>query len=51
MDQLQRFTIHDEQPPPPKPVLAKGEPVPRSQRQIEYNMISKLISAVDEEIR
>ncbi|KAL4070161.1 SNF2 family N-terminal domain-containing protein [Scleroderma yunnanense] len=40
MDQLQRFTIQDEQPPPPKPVLVRGEPVPVSHRRIEYNMIN-----------
>ncbi|KAI6106659.1 SNF2 family N-terminal domain-containing protein [Pisolithus croceorrhizus] len=40
MDELHRFTLQDEQPPPPRPVLAKGELVPTSRRQIEYNMIS-----------
>ncbi|KAI6163980.1 SNF2 family N-terminal domain-containing protein [Pisolithus thermaeus] len=40
MDELYRFTLQDEQPPPPRPVLAKGELVPTSRRQIDYNMIS-----------
>ncbi|KAI5993262.1 SNF2 family N-terminal domain-containing protein [Pisolithus albus] len=40
MDELHRFTLQDERPPPPKPVLVKGELVPTSRRQIEYNMIS-----------
>ncbi|KAF9238471.1 SNF2 family N-terminal domain-containing protein [Melanogaster broomeanus] len=42
-NQLQRFTIHGDQPPPPKPVLSNGEPVPVSQREIQYNMIDPAI--------
>ncbi|KAI6013221.1 SNF2 family N-terminal domain-containing protein [Pisolithus marmoratus] len=41
MNELHRFTVQDELPPPPKPVLANGELVPKSRRSIEYNMISR----------
>ncbi|KAG6335414.1 hypothetical protein ID866_3675 [Astraeus odoratus] len=38
-NELQRFTIQDEVPPPQKPIMVNGEPVPMSRREIEYNMI------------
>lgn len=40
-NQLQRFTIEEDRPPPPKPVLNKGELVPVSRREIQYNMIGE----------
>ncbi|KAH7925001.1 hypothetical protein BV22DRAFT_1034512 [Leucogyrophana mollusca] len=39
VDQLQRFTVEGDKPPPPKPVLANDEPAPVSRREIQYNMI------------
>ncbi|KIK98364.1 hypothetical protein PAXRUDRAFT_9577 [Paxillus rubicundulus Ve08.2h10] len=43
--QLQRFTIQGDQPPPPKPVFANGEPIPLSRREIQYNMIDPSLFA------
>lgn len=37
--QLQRFTFQEDQPPPARPLLKNGEPVPISRREIQYNMI------------
>ncbi|KAF9221774.1 hypothetical protein BS17DRAFT_757183 [Gyrodon lividus] len=44
-NQLQRFTIQGDQPPPPKPELANGEPVPVSRREIQYNLIDPSLFA------
>ncbi|KAG9310910.1 putative E3 ubiquitin-protein ligase [Chiua virens] len=43
--QLERFTIQENQPPPPKPVLSNGELLPVSHREIQYNMIDPTLFA------
>ncbi|EGN92623.1 hypothetical protein SERLA73DRAFT_79438 [Serpula lacrymans var. lacrymans S7.3] len=47
VDQLQRFAVKGDKPPPPQPVLVNNEPAPKSRREIEYNMIDpKLIQEI-----
>lgn len=39
--QLQRFTVEEDQPPPQRPLLNNGDPVPTSRREIQYNIIGE----------
>ncbi|KIJ64355.1 hypothetical protein HYDPIDRAFT_154792 [Hydnomerulius pinastri MD-312] len=44
-NQLQRFAVKGDQPPPSKPILANGEVAPTSRREIQYNMINPTLFA------
>lgn len=52
ISQLQRFTVQEDQPQPKRPLISKGELVPVSHREIQYNMIgeSRLLKRFEQTI-